>query len=79
MPKSTTCWRVDVDGHGRFHWFLKDPDGGIVDLTLDQADGWWEIPKYEKAKRYWFRPAMSRRGKHPEALLGIIGKEKREK
>ena len=79
MPKGTACWRGDVDGHGRFHWFLKDPDGTIVDLTLDQAEGWWEIPKYEKAKRYWFRPAMSRRGKHPEALLGIIGKEKREK
>jgi hypothetical protein len=34
MPKGTTCWRVDVDGHGFYHWFLKDPDGNIVDLTL---------------------------------------------
>jgi len=75
MPKGTTCWRVDVDGHDRFHWFLKDPDGNIVDLTLDQAEDWREIPKYEKAKRYYFRPAMSRRGKKLAELLGVIKKE----
>ena len=72
MPKGTTCWRVDVDGHGRFHWFLKDPDGNIVDITLDQAEDWREMPDYSKAKRYWFRPAMSRRGKKLAELLGII-------
>ena len=55
--------------------FLKNPDGMIVDLTLDQAEGWWEMPEYEKAKRYHFRPAMSRRGKKLAELLGIIGKE----
>jgi hypothetical protein len=71
MPKGTTCWQVDVDGHGRFHWFLKDPRGRIVDLTLDQAEGWWEIPEYDKAKRYHFRPVMSRRGKKLAELLGI--------
>ena len=75
MPAGTTCWRVDVDGHGRFHWFLKGPDGNIVDLTLDQAEGWWEIPEYEKAKRYHFRPTMSRRGKQLAELLGISKKE----
>lgn len=79
MPKGTTCWRVDVDGYGRFHWFLKDPDGNIVDLTLDQAEDWREIPKYEEAKRYYFRPAMSRRGKELAELLGIIGKGKEER
>lgn len=75
MPEGTTCWQVDVDGHGRYHWFMKDPEGRIVDLTLDQAEGWWEIPQYEKAKRYHFRPAMSRRGKKLAELLGIIRKE----
>ncbi len=75
MPKGTTAWQVDVDGHGRFHWFLKAPDGTIVDFTLDQAEDWREIPKYEKAKRYHFRPAMSRRGKKLAELLGIIKKE----
>ncbi len=54
MPKGTTCWRVDVTGYGRYHWFLKDPGGRIVDLTLDQAEDWREIPKYEEAKRYYF-------------------------
>ena len=39
MPKGTTCWRVDVIGHGRYHRFLQDPDGIVVDLTLDQAEG----------------------------------------
>ena len=73
IPKGTTCWRVDVDGHGRFHWFLKDPNGTIVGLTLDQAEGWWEMPEYEKAKRYYFRPAMSRRDKKLAELLGIVG------
>ncbi|MFC2006013.1 hypothetical protein ACFLVG_03535 [Chloroflexota bacterium] len=72
MPEGTTCWCVDVDGHSRFHWFLRDHDDTIVDLTLDQAEGWWEIPDYSKAKRYWFRPAMSRRGKKLAELLGII-------
>jgi len=72
MPEGTTCWRIDVDGHGRFHWFLKDLDSNIVDLTLDQAEGWWEMPEYDKAKRYWFRPAISRRGKKLAELLGII-------
>ena len=72
MPKGTTVWQVDVDGHGRYHWFLKDPGGRIVDLTLDQAEDWHEIPQYDKAKRYHFRPAMSRRGKHLAALMGII-------
>lgn len=75
MPRGTTCWRVDVTGNGFFHWFLKDPNGNIVDLTLDQAEDWKEIPKYEKAKRYWFRPAMSRRGKKLAELLGIIEKD----
>lgn len=75
MPEGTTVWQVDVDRHGRFHWFLKDPDGNIVALTLDQADRWWEIPDYEKAKRYHFRPAMSRRGKKLAELLGVIKKE----
>ena len=79
MPEGTTCWQVDVDGHGRFHWFLKDSDGTIVDLTLDQAEDWREIPKYEKAKRYHFRPAMSRRGKKLAEMLGIIKKEKAER
>ncbi len=63
MPEDTTCWQVNVDGHGRFHWFLKDPDGNIVDLTLDQAEDWREMPDYSKAKRYWFRSVMSRRRK----------------
>ena len=75
MPEGTTCWQVDVDGHGFYHWFLKDPGWRIVDLTLDQAEGWWEIPEYDKAKRYRFRPAMSRRGKKLAELLGIIKKE----
>ena len=78
MPEGTTAWQVDVDGHGFLHWFLKDPDGNIVDLTLDQAEDWREIPPYEKAKRYWFRPAMSRRGKKLAELLGIPGKYKDE-
>lgn len=78
MPEGMTVWQVDVDGHGHFHWFLKDPNGNIVDLTLDQAEDWREIPKYEKAKRYWFRPAMSRRGKKLAELLGIIGEDKGE-
>ncbi|MFC1977616.1 hypothetical protein ACFLWS_05060 [Chloroflexota bacterium] len=77
-PEGTTCWRVDVTGDGFYHWFLKDPDGTIVDLTLDQAEGWWEIPEYEKAKRYYFRPAMSRRGKKLAELLGILGAVKTE-
>jgi hypothetical protein len=71
MPKGTTCWRIDFDEHGRYHWFLKDFDGNIVDLTLDQMKGLWEMPPYEKAKRYHFRPAMSRRGKKLAELLGI--------
>jgi len=75
MPQGTTCWRVDVDGHGRFHWFLKDSNGTIVDLTLDQAEDWREIPQYDKAKRYHFRPAMSRRGKKLAELLGISGED----
>lgn len=74
LLKGTTCWRIDVDGNGRFRWFLKDPASTIVDLTLDQAEGWWEIPEYEKAKRYSFRPAMSRRGKKLAELLGVSGK-----
>jgi len=78
MSKGTAVWQVDVDGHGRYHWFLKDPNGNIVDLTLDQAEDWREIPEYEKARRYWFRPAMSRRGKKLAELLGIIRKEKKE-
>ena len=72
MPEGTTCWQVDITGDGFYHWFLKDPSGNIVDLTLDQAEDWREIPEYEKAKRYWFRPAMSRRGKKLAELLGII-------
>jgi len=71
MPEGTTCLQVDVDGQGFYHWFLKDPQGRIVDLTLDQMEGWWEIPEYERAKRYHFRPAMSRRGKKLAELLGI--------
>ena len=72
MPKGTICWRVDVTGTGFFHWFLKDPDGTIIDLTLDQAESWWEMPPYEKAKRYYFRPAMSRRGKKLAELPGVL-------
>ena len=34
-----------------------------------------EIPEYEQAKRYRFRPAMSRRGKKLAELLGITTKE----
>ena len=71
MPKGTTCWQVDINRQGRFHWFLKDPKGRVVDLTLDQSRDWREIPKYEEAKRYYFRPVMSRRGKKLAELLGI--------
>ena len=80
MPEGTTCWQVDVsDGDGRHHWFLKDPDGKIVDLTLDQAESWRDIPKYEKAKKYRFRPAMSRRGKKLAELLHVYPSGKKEK
>ena len=72
MPKGTTCWRIDVDGHGHYHWFLKDPDKRIVDLTIDQAEGWWAIPDYSKATLYRFRPSISDRSKRLAELLGII-------
>jgi len=74
MPKGSLCYRVDVTGKGRYHWFMKDPSGNIVDLTIDQAEGWWAIPDYNKGKLYYFRPAMSDRCKKLAQLLGIIDK-----
>jgi len=72
MPPGTKCFRVDVTGKGRYHWFLRDPKGRIVDLTLDQAEGWWEIPKYSDGKVYHFKPAISDRGKKLAQFLGIL-------
>lgn len=74
MPRGTTVWQIDVTGHGRHHWFLKDPEKRIVDLTIDQAAGWWEMPDYEEAKLYHFKPAMSNRCKKLAEIMGIINK-----
>ena len=70
MPKGTTVWIIYRGGNRR-HWFLKDPDGRIIDLTFSQFRNWWDIPDYSRGIPYRFWPKMSNRGKKLAELLGI--------
>ena len=56
-------------GPGTSHWFIKDPEGNIIDLTADQFD---QPLDYSKAKPTNFRTKqISKRGKILADLLGL--------
>lgn len=51
------------------HWFLRDPDGNVIDPTADQFD---EPLDYEKGKPQAFMTQhLSKRGKILADLLGL--------
>jgi hypothetical protein len=57
-------------GVNETHWFIKDPDGKVIDLTADQFDD--ELLDYEKGKTQNFQtPQISKRGKILADLLGL--------
>ena len=55
--------------NGDTHYYLKLPNGEIVDDTSDQYD---EPVPYEKGKPYPFPKKISPRGKKLAELLGLI-------
>jgi hypothetical protein len=56
-------------GVNETHWFIKDPDGKVIDPTADQFD---ELLDYEKGKPQNFQtPQISKRGKILADLLGL--------
>ena len=70
-PKGTTAWVIYYGGMRR-HYFLKDPEGNIIDLTFGQFRYLQDIPDYSRAVPYQFWPKMSNRGKRLATLLGIM-------
>ena len=50
-PEGSKPYRlIDEDNEG--HWFLRDPNGEVIDLTADQYD---KPPDYSKGKHHAFR------------------------
>lgn len=68
-PKGSKPY-VMKTGEGETHWFLRDPDGNVIDETADQFD---EPVDYSKGKPVPFQTKeISRRGKMLAKLLGLI-------
>lgn len=60
-------------GENTTHWFIKDPEGRVIDLTADQFD---EPIDYSKGKpRNFLTKEISKRGKILANLLGLEKKE----
>jgi len=56
-------------GDNDTHWFLKNPEGEIIDLTADQFD---EIPDYSKGRpQNFLTKEISKRGEVLAQLLGL--------
>jgi hypothetical protein len=72
-PKGTVALVVKVDDPVETnHYFIKYPDGTIVDLTQDQFS---DLPDYKKAKRRPFLgKSPSKRTRELAKLLGYAGK-----
>lgn len=71
-PKGSRPY-VMKTGANETHWFIKAPDGNIIDLTADQFD---EPVDYEKGKPQNFRTKqISKRGKILADLLGLTERD----
>ena len=67
-PKGSKPHFMKLD-ENETHWFIKHPDGSIVDLTADQFD---EPVDYEKARPHAFQTKnISKRGRILADLLGL--------
>jgi len=73
-PKGTTVYVTEVPGSlpGVKHWFLRLPDGTVIDLTSDQFDT--EVD-YTKGKKSMFLQTgckgPSKRARHLAILMGF--------
>lgn len=68
-PDGSHPFRMET-GEGKSHWFIKDSEGNIIDLTADQFD---EPIDYSQAKPANFRTKhISKRGRVLAELLGLI-------
>lgn len=67
-PKGSRTYRIDL-GNGDSHYFLRDPQGNVIDLTSDQFDA---LPDYDKGKpRPFMTSHLSKRAKKLAELLGL--------
>ena len=70
-PKGSQTYRL-VTGDKESHWFVKTPNGEIIDPTADQFD---ESPDYGKAKKRGLIPVpnekMSEAARKLARLLGL--------
>ena len=72
-PKGSRSY-VMKTGENETHWFIKAPDGNIIDLTVDQFDD--ELVDYEKGKPQNFQTKqISKRGKILADLLGLTERD----
>lgn len=73
-PEGSETYRF-ADEDGESHWFVKTPDGTIIDPTADQFD---ECPPYHKAKKHHLIPVKGGgMSKDAKTLAGKLGLEKK--
>lgn len=67
-PKESKPYFMRTEVSDR-HWFIRDPNNNVIDLTADQFD---EPIDYEKGKpRSFMTKQISKRGKILATLLGL--------
>ena len=67
-PKGSRPWVLKT-GENKTHWYIRTPDGTVIDLTADQFD---DPVDYNKGKPQNFQTKeISKRGKILADLLGL--------
>jgi hypothetical protein len=66
-PKGSKPY-ILLDEDNEKHWFIKDPNGKVIDLTADQYD---EPPDYSSGKCHALYPQLSKATKELATLLGL--------
>lgn len=67
-PVGSFAFRVPVPGQDAKHYFVRWPDGTIVDLTAEQFDK-WELVDYAEARKASLPNALTHRAKVLDALM----------
>lgn len=70
-PANSQAFRLKVEGDIAEHWFIRWPNGALVDLAAEQFEDYSKI-HYENAKKAKFmHPSPSRRARKLAELMGI--------
>jgi hypothetical protein len=74
-PPGSTAWSLVIPGDEAKHYFIRWPDGTIVDLTAEQFDD-FSLVDYSKGKKSHFMyPSPSRRAREVHEAMGPVGEE----